>query len=135
MTVSAYTYLLGLYLGDGYLTAHRRNVYRLHIIQFSGYPRLIEECVAAVNLVMPGNSVSVRAHNDARAVDIGAYSKHWPCLFPQHGPGRKHDREIRLADWQRAIADRYPGRLLRGLIHSDGCRGTNTIRHPKKTYR
>jgi hypothetical protein len=24
--------------------------------------------------------------------------------------------------------------FLRGLIHSDGCRFTNTIRHPKKTY-
>jgi hypothetical protein len=52
LTYSACAYLLGLYLGDGYLTAHRRNVYRLHIIQFSGYPRLIEECVAATQLVM-----------------------------------------------------------------------------------
>lgn len=32
------------------------------------------------------------------------------------------------------IADRYPTRLLRGLIHSDGTRGLNTIKHPKKTY-
>jgi hypothetical protein len=28
----------------------------------------------------------------------------------------------------------HPGRLLRGLIHSDGCRVTNRIRHPRKTY-
>ena len=27
--------------------------------------------------------------------------KHWPCLFPQHGPGRKHERPIVLEDWQR----------------------------------
>jgi hypothetical protein len=134
LTWSAYAYLLGLYLGDGYLTAHRRGVYRLHIIQFSGYPRLIEECIAAVSLVMPANLVSVYAVRNAQAVDIGSCSQHWPCLFPQHGPGRKHSRDIRLAGWQRAIADRYPHRLLRGLIHSDGCRFLNPVKHPKRTY-
>ena len=40
-----------------------------------------------------------------------------------------------LADWQREICDRFPDRLLRGLIHSDGCRSINTIRHPKRVYR
>lgn len=28
----------------------------------------------------------------------------------------------------------HSGRLLRGLIHSDGCRVTNRIKHSKKTY-
>lgn len=51
--------------------------------------------------------------------------KHWPCLFPQHGPGRKHERPIVLQDWQRAIVEKHPGRFLRGLFHSDGCRVTN----------
>jgi hypothetical protein len=36
--------------------------------------------------------------------------------------------------WQRKIVECHPGRLLRGLIHSDGCLSVNTIRHPKKTY-
>jgi hypothetical protein len=48
--------------------------------------------------------------------------QHWPCLFPQHGPGRKHDRPIELVSWQRKIVARHPEDLLRGLIHSDGCR-------------
>ena len=51
--------------------------------------------------------------------------KHWPCLFPQHGPGRKHNRRIALEPWQVAIVDQHPGRFLRGLFHSDGCRVTN----------
>jgi len=59
---------------------------------------------------------------------------HWPHLFPQHGPGVKHERPIVLEPWQLRIVERYPGRLLRGLIHSDGCRVVNRIRHPKKTY-
>lgn len=40
----------------------------------------------------------------------------------QHGPGRKHLRPIKLADWQQQIVEEVPGPLLRGLIHSDGCR-------------
>ena len=48
--------------------------------------------------------------------------KHWPCLFPQHGPGRKHERPIVLEDWQRMIVESHPAAFLRGLFHSDGCR-------------
>ena len=51
--------------------------------------------------------------------------KHWPCLFPQHGPGRKHERPIALVDWQRAIVEQHPDAFLRGLFHSDGSRTRN----------
>ena len=27
-----------------------------------------------------------------------SYSRHWPCLFPQHVPGKKHPRKIELAE-------------------------------------
>jgi hypothetical protein len=59
---------------------------------------------------------------------VFSYSKHWPCLFPQHGAGMKHTRKIELADWQQVIVDRYPGDFVRGLIHSDGYRGRNRVR-------
>lgn len=45
-----------------------------------------------------------------------------------------YQRVIKLASWQHAICDRFPRQLVRGLIHSDGCRSMNTIRHPTKTY-
>ena len=60
--------------------------------------------------------------------EVKSYSKHWPCLFPQHGPGMKHTRKIELAGWQQVIVDRYPGDFARGLFHSDGCRGMNRVR-------
>ncbi|MDQ3646535.1 MAG: hypothetical protein M3345_06315 [Actinomycetota bacterium] len=60
-------------------------------------------------------------------IQVAGYWKHWPCVFPQHGPGKKHEREIRLHSWQQEIADLYPGQLLRGLIHSDGCRSFNWV--------
>jgi hypothetical protein len=50
------------------------------------------------------------------------HSKFWVHLFPQHGPGRKHLRPIQLVGWQQEIVEEFPGLLLRGLIHSDGCR-------------
>lgn len=52
---------------------------------------------------------------------------HWPCLFPQHGPGRKHERRIELVGWQEEILEAHPEFLLRGLIHSDGCRVLNRV--------
>ena len=50
--------------------------------------------------------------------------------LPQHGPGKKHERPIVLEQWQQEIVDTHPGPLLRGLIHSDGCRMTNWARRP-----
>lgn len=59
---------------------------------------------------------------------VGSYSKHWPCLLPQHGPGMKHTRKIELLAWQREIVEERTGEFVRGLIHSDGCRTTNRVR-------
>lgn len=56
---------------------------------------------------------------------VASYYAHWPCLFPQHGPGKKHDRKIVLEPWQQAVVDAHPWEFVRGLIHSDGCRITN----------
>jgi hypothetical protein len=129
-----YAYLLGLYLGDGRISAHRRGVFRLRIVLDSQYPKIIDECAAAMAAVMPSSKVGVLHHLHQNSVEVGSYSKAWPCLFPQHGPGKKHLRQIELSDWQRAIVTTETTRLLRGLIHSDGCHSVNTIRHPKKTY-
>jgi hypothetical protein len=47
---------------------------------------------------------------------------------PQHGAGKKHERKIELTDWQEELVDLVPTLLIRGLIHSDGCRFINTGR-------
>jgi hypothetical protein len=135
LTEYAYAYLLGLYLGDGCLLKHPRGVFRLHITLDAAYPLIAEECLAAMmEIVMPASKAASRRDPRWRMLNLVSYSKHWPHLFPQHGPGVKHKRTIALKPWQQRIVERHPGRLLRGLIHSDGCRVTNKIRHPKKTY-
>jgi len=48
-----YTYLLGLYLGDGCLTACPRNVYKLRIACAERYPELMRQCELAMTEVLP----------------------------------------------------------------------------------
>jgi hypothetical protein len=130
----SYVYLLGLYLGDGCLSSHRRGVFRLRVVLDSRYPGIVSDCAAAMQDLLPGNRPGLQPVHGENAVEVGIYSKQLPCLFPQHGPGRKHERVIHLADWQQRAVERHPQLLLRGLIHSDGCRFTNTVRHLSKTY-
>jgi hypothetical protein len=84
--------------------------------------------------VMPSSRVGVMQHHRENADEVGSSSRAWPCLIPQHGPGKKHLRDIKLVSWQLEIVQNHPDRLLRGLIHSDGSYSVNTIRHPKRTY-
>jgi hypothetical protein len=123
----AYVYLLGLYLGDGWLSTQTRRVARLRIAFDTRYPGIIAEAQWAIERVRgrPGATVARPRH----CVEVYSYWRHWPCLFPQHGSGKKHERAITLAHWQRELVDTWPWELLRGLVQSDGCRFTNTGRN------
>lgn len=120
---AAYAYLLGLYLGDGCITYARRGVYFLRIACADAWPGLIDACAEAMQLARPGNKVFRVQRQGCQ--NVTCYSKHWPCFFPQHGPGKKHDRRIALEPWQQKIVDAHPWEFIRGLIHSDGCRIIN----------
>jgi hypothetical protein len=131
----AYVYLLGMYLGDGCLSPHPRGVFKLRISLDARYPGIADECEAAIRAVTPRNRIGRVGYGGWN--ELFAYSKSWPCLFPQHGPGRKHERAIALADWQARLIARWPALMLRGLIHSDGCRFQNTGRgwsHPRYSF-
>ena len=126
-----YAYLLGLYLGDGCISAGgdpAKGVWALRIACANAWPGLIEECKKAMRAIRPGNKVGTR--QCVGCTEVTAYSRHWPCLFPQHGPGRKHKRTIELAPWQQAIVSERPGDFARGLFHSDGCRFVSRVRRP-----
>lgn len=124
---ASYAELLGWYLGDGSLAAHSRDRWVLSIVNDVRYERLNRRLPALMTAVKPGSKPWQR--RGANWVINEVSWKHWPCLFPQHGPGRKHARKIALADWQREILEQHPGPFVRGLFHSDGCRVMNwTIR-------
>jgi hypothetical protein len=118
-----YAYLLGAYLGDGHITTPTANSAVLAIYCSDDWPGVSEEVERAMRAVVPQSRVSCAARTGCHA--WRSHSKHWLCLFPQHGPGAKHSRPIVLEPWQDAIAHEHPGHLLRGLFHSDGCRILN----------
>lgn len=129
----SYAYLLGLYLGDGYISPvgdRTKMIWALRIACADAWPGLIEECVKAVRAIRPGNKV--RTVQRVGCVEVNSHSRHWPCFFPQHGPGKKHERKIELLPWQKKIVDEFAEEFVRGLLHSDGCRFVNRVRRPLK---
>ncbi|PWU61043.1 transcriptional regulator [Micromonospora globispora] len=126
----AYSYLLGLYLGDGYLVTSTR-VPVLRISCSNAWPGLIDACDDAMRAVMASKVQRVQQQG---CVNVQSYGMHWPCLIPQHGPGKKHERAIVLTNWQREIVEAQPGHFVRGLFHSDGARFSNRVTVRGKEY-
>jgi len=123
-----YAYLLGMYLGDGTISAVKnKRCFKLRIFMDSRYTNIIAEVAAVMRAVMPTSVAAIQPHVCHNLVEIHSHSNAWICLFPQHGPGRKHERKIELAAWQQAIVDRQPEQLIRGMLHSDGCRVMNRV--------
>ncbi|MFD8147295.1 helix-turn-helix domain-containing protein [Streptomyces sp. NPDC059708] len=126
----AYAYLLGLYLGDGHIISKPKQ-HHLSVFCDAAHPGLVDAAEQAMRTVMPLPHVNRRARGGC--VEVKSYTAHWVCLFPQHGPGKKHERRITLEDWQQEVVNAHPWEFIRGLIHSDGCRTMNwTVRNGKR---
>lgn len=123
LELEAYGELLGWYLGDGHLTTGRRGVHNLHIHNDLRYPATNARLAALMGAVKPGGRPHTRRRPGMLITTVSW--RHWPCLFPQHGPGRKHERPIVLEAWQREAVEAHPAAFLRGLFHSDGSRSAN----------
>jgi hypothetical protein len=120
----SYAYLLGWYLGDGWLSAKGQLV----IVCDAAYPGLIEQCRGAIILTSLRRHVAIRPHREFRCARIECNWQGWFEALPQHGRGRKHDRPIVLEPWQERIVEAHPWQFLRGLLHSDGCRTINRFK-------
>ena len=106
-------------------------MYALSVALDVRYPNIVDECYGAmIAMRSPGLLEPNFIHREG-CVSVLGYWKHWVCLFPQHGAGKKHERPIVLRNWQEDIAAANAGPLLRGLIHSDGCRVINRVRNGK----
>ena len=94
----------------------------LRIATCDDYPAVRAEVVEAIGQLV-ANPVHLVA--SAGCTYVGCITKQWLHLLPQHGAGVKHERPIVLEPWQVELVDADPRPLIRGLIHSDGWRGTN----------
>jgi hypothetical protein len=92
-----YAALFGFYLGDGCLSAARTH-FVLRVSCDAKYPGIVADITGRIESVHPGAGV---CHVPAPgAAVVQNCWKHWPCLFPQHGPGRKHHRLLGIEPWQ-----------------------------------
>ena len=128
-----YAYLLGVYLGDG-LVKRSSGTFTLRVFCDPKYPEIVDAIAQAVTSIRGRPPHVAHAKDGRNLVTITSYWNQWQCLFPQHGKGRKHSRPIELTAWQQALADEAPGALARGLIHTDGWRGTNKVRVKGRDY-
>ncbi len=114
MNRASYAYLLGIYLGNGYLSKAAESPV-LEIALDARYPCIAAECVAAIWDVAHIKARSrVRQHAAGASIRVSASGRIWLSAFPQHGPGKKHTRAIELGDWQKAIVGDFPELFLRG---------------------
>jgi len=124
----SYCYLLGLYLGDGHITTSGDYQACLRLTLDETYPELVQEAREAIVRNAPEANACRYDHGKGRTVILQAAHPVWRYAFPQHGPGKKHERPIRLEPWQQELTEMHPREFLRGLIHSDGCRTTNRFK-------
>ena len=117
---SDYAELLGIYLGDGHITFMDRTQ-RLRIALDAAHPRIVEETDALLRRGFPENRVGRVLADRGHTVVLHVYNSHLSCLFPQAGPGKKHDRRLEFETWQRQRIAAAPCSFLRGCIRSDGC--------------
>jgi hypothetical protein len=122
---AAYCYALGAYLGDGCIGRVGPHATFMVVTLDSRYPGIVDEVAAALEATFPGCQTAQFLAHDGNATVVKMNHPALPFAFPQHGPGRKHMRAIELAGWQTELTRRHPRQLIRGLIHSDGCRTVN----------
>jgi hypothetical protein len=117
-----YSYILGLYLGDGYISKFPRTyklLIALHVDEIDVHSRAIQ----SLKKLFPKNKVSTyhrKSKTSESVVDIGVYSSLLHESFPQHGKGKKNSRKIELVDWQEQIIENYPEFFVVGLYDADG---------------
>jgi hypothetical protein len=134
LPTATYAYLLGVYLGDGYIGRSGKS-WALRIALDKAYPGIVENCCDAIEEIRGGHRPKPRPDSGGEAcVRIDVTWRRWLCLFPQHGPGPKHRRKIELVGWQQRMVDEAPQAFLRGLLHTDGWRGLNRVHVKGKDY-
>ena len=112
-------YIIGIALGDGNLTNPNGRAPRLRITCDPKYPHAIEKFRASLQVLLPGNRVSLINRSDG-CIDVSCFSNHLePLLGWKARKGSKIRQRARVPDW--ILADReYSIECLRGLIETDG---------------
>lgn len=113
-------YLVGVALGDGNLSNPNGRAIRLRISCFSGYPKIADEIMQAIRILLPQNKISI-VKKQGRCFDISVYSNKLEEWMPwEVGKGSKIKQNAHVPDW---ILEnpKFSKACLCGLIQTDGC--------------
>ncbi len=124
----AYCYALGLYLGDGHIRVSSPRAASVILSLDRRYPEIVRSAQSALATLFADSPVTCYWRKPAELILVRLSHPAIPHAFPQHGPGKKHTRRIELEPWQAELTAQHPEALLRGLIHSDGCRTVNRFK-------
>lgn len=117
-----YAYLFGLYLSDGHISKFPRT-HRMRI-SFHSEKNQRQMVLAAhtIGLLFPNNSICYTKKKNANCIDLIFYNSLLCEIFPQHGPGAKHLRDLQLEKWQKRIVTNHSSHFMKGLFDGDGSR-------------
>ena len=87
---AAYAYLLGMYLGDGCLSA-TRGIWRLRVVLDARYPAIIAECARVMAQVVPGKRAHVMRRRDGNCVQVSMWCR---CTGPASSLNMGLDQSI-----------------------------------------
>ncbi len=111
-----YSYLYGLYLGDGCVYLHKKGVYGLMIALDMKYPKLINEVYESLS-TFHNNKVQTRIRY-VNCCNLTIYGKYINVLFPKFGIGNKYKNMVFIT---KELQDNLCYKsLLKGLFQSDG---------------
>ena len=114
---TSFSYLMGMYLGDGYLYKQGPYTWKLRLACDRKYPSIINEIQQCLTNLHLSPSICNQQHID----EVYCHGKLLPEMFPTFD-GPKHKNALTLTDWQRAVIDEHPQSFIRGLFHADGSR-------------
>lgn len=116
-----------MYLGDGCISNMKNGrSQKLRIACDAKYIGIMNLLDNQFKILFPSYKVGYtncfNEHGVASCIDVHVFYKNFDSHFPQAAPGEKHNREIKLEDWQQKIVDEHYIECWRGLYHSDGSR-------------
>lgn len=116
--IDSYSYILGMYLGDGYVDKMKRT-YRLRIALDSRQDIVENECIKHLKILFPDNNINSRIIKNQNCKTITLYSNLLPYIFPQcRFRGKKHEHDVSLLQYQKNSINLLP--FMKGLFQSDG---------------
>jgi DNA-binding transcriptional regulator WhiA len=116
--IKSLAYIVGVSLGDGNLSNSNKRAVRLRVTCDNKYPKIINEIVKHLKIILPNNKVGLI--NRKTATDVYCYSNKlesflgWKALS-----GSKEKQKVTVPDW--IVNNKiYTKECLRGLFQTDG---------------